>query len=116
MIGKDNKQKELERLEKFILGPEISEYFTFQWFNSLRNKYPFQYLLLLKKHRDGNKDPDTINNYDDKIYAASYWIENMKALFNKYILIPPEDEDQKREFEMLAKRLEELLLKQNNQN
>jgi hypothetical protein len=116
MIGKDKKQQALEQLEKFILDPEVKNYFTFLWFSSLRNEYPFQYLQLLKKHRNRNNDPDIVKSFDDRIIAAIYWIENMKSGFNKYIIIPPENEDQKKEFKMLTTRLKELLLKQNKEN
>jgi len=116
MIGKDKRQQELERLEKFIREPKISGYVAHMWFSSLRNKYPFQYLQLLQKHRDTSKDPEELQVYEDKIFAAIYWINGMKESFNKYIIMPPEDEDQEREFDMLISRLEELLLKQNKEN
>ena len=116
MIGKDKKQQDLDRLERFILEPKISEYFTHLWYSSLRNKYSFQYLQLLKKHRNAKKDPTELEVDDDMINAAINWISSMKAGLNKYIIMPPEDDDQKREFDMLITRLEELLLKQNKEN
>lgn len=116
MIGKDKRQQELERLEKFIRETKISGYVAHLWFSSLRNKYPFQYLQLLQKHRKAITDPAKLEVNEDRIYAAECWINGMKASFTKYLLMPPEDEDQKREFDMLANRLEEWLLKQNQEN
>jgi hypothetical protein len=116
MIGKDKRQQELQRLEKFILEPKISGYITHLWFSSLRNKYPLQYLQLLQKHHQSINDQDELKKNDDSIHAAIYWINGMKASLNKFILMPPVDDDQKREFDMLINRLEELLLKQNKEN
>jgi hypothetical protein len=116
MIGKDKKQQDLDQLERFILEPKISEYFTHLWYSSLRNKYPFQYLQLLKKHRNGKKDSIELEVDDDRINVAINWLSSMRALLNKYIIVPPEDDDQNREFDMLITRLEELLLKQNKEN
>jgi hypothetical protein len=70
----------------------------------------------LLKHRDAIKDPAVLKVNEDRINAANYLINGMKSSLNKYILMPPEDDDQKREFDMLIYRLEELLLKQNKEN
>ena len=116
MSQKDVKQQELDRLERFVLESNISDYVSHKWYSSLRTKYPFEYIQLLKKHKNSKNDPTALEVEEERISAAINWIWQVYVDLNKYIIEPPDEDEQKKEFVMLITRLEALLLNQNKKN
>ena len=116
MIRKDEKQQDLNRLERFVLESDIKDYVSHKWYNSLRFKYPFEYIQLLKKHKNSKNDTTATKVEEERISDAINWIWEIYIDLNKYIIEPPEEDEQKTEFVMLITRLEALLLKQNKEN
>ena len=115
MIGKD-KQEDLDHLRRFILEPILFGYFTHLWYGGLRTTYPFQFIQLMEEHRNFKKEPKEIKSDDHRIKEAIQLVNRLYFDFKKYIIHPPENEGQRKDFDRIINKLEDLLLKQNKEN
>jgi hypothetical protein len=115
MIGEENKQKDLEQLKKFIIGPVVG-FVSHLWYDTLRKRYPLPFLQLMNEYRNRNKGPGGISFDDEKIREARDRIHEANADLKAYILHPPEDEEERKHLERIVLMLEEQLLKQAREN
>ena len=115
MIGKD-KQEDLDRLTRFILEPIVFGIVSLHWYSSLRTTYPFQFIQLMEEHRNFKKEPNEIEIDDLRIKGAIKLVNRLYFDFKKYLIDPPENENQKKDLDKIINKLEDLLLKQNKEN
>lgn len=116
MIGKEKKQENLEILKRLVTNPRIGGFGSHLWYRSLRCAYPFQFIQLMKKYRNLKKDPEAVRYDDVLISEAIVRVNNAYAVLKKYLLHPPETEEEKKDFEERVDYLEDILLKQNKEN
>src|SRR5450755_658721 len=88
MIGKTKKQEDLEHLRRFITQQEICGFVSHLWYSSLRAKYPFVFIQLMKKYRNTNKNPKAIEFDDRNLRDAIIWGNKLLVRLNKYLLEP----------------------------
>ena len=116
MIGKDRKKQNLETLKSYISNSQIGGYTSHQWYRALRSGYPFQFLQLMKMYRNTKKDPASVRYDDILISEAIARVNSAYIVLKKYLLHPPETEEEKKDFEKWVDYLEDILLKQNKEN
>jgi hypothetical protein len=116
MSGKNKQQKDLEQLKRFILQPPVQDHISYLWYYSLRARYPFQYLQLMKQFRNRQKGNMAIKSDKENISEAIQWINHLYGDLSRFFLNPPENEEQERSFMKKVSFLEELLIKQSKEN
>ena len=116
MIGEEQKLRDLEQLKRFILNPDIGGYISHVWYSSLRTKYPYEYIRLMKIYRNTNKSAEAVNEDERRISAAIGGINQLYEGLKKYFINPPKTDEEKKDFEKKTGFLEGLILKQALEN
>lgn len=116
MIGKEKKQRDLETLKKFVTAKEIHGFTSNLWYRALRTWYPFHYIQFMKNYSYKNKSPEAIDFHEKRIRNAIDRVNYSYTVLKKYLLHPPETEEEKVDFDKRVDYLEYLLLKQNKEN
>lgn len=116
MRNKRKQQKDLEQLKYFVLNPPVHDHVSYLWYYSLRTRYPFQYLQLMKQYRHLQKDNSVRQLDNDNIKEVVQWINRLYGDLTQYFIKPPQNEEQEKNFINKVNFLEELLLKQTREN
>lgn len=116
MSNKRKQQKDLEQLKYFVLNPPVHDHVSYLWYYSLRTRYPFQYLQLMKQYRHLQKDNSVRQLDNDNIKEVVQWINRLYGDLTQYFIKPPQNEEQEKNFINKVNFLEELLLKQTREN
>jgi len=109
MIGK-NRGEDLNQLENLVKREKLAGYIVHHFYYHLRSMYPLEFIYLARKH---NKSSAGHLSY---IQEAKLQINKAYGLMNKYLIIPPETQEQIKEFEYVVRKLQQLLIKQNKEN
>ena len=99
MIGIEKKQENLETLKRLVTDPRIGGFASHLWYRALRSGYPFQFIQLMKNYSYKNKSPEAIEFHEKRIRNAIDRVNYSYTVLKKYLLHPPETEEEKVDFE-----------------
>ncbi len=106
----ENKYEDLQVLEKYVKHPHITEFTTHTRFDALRNRYPYEFILYVKKYRKSSE------SYQILLDIAIKRVNKLYQAMVCHIINPPETEEQKDEFDEILHVLKKLLHRQNVEN
>jgi hypothetical protein len=116
MMFYKSKEEDLQRLEKFVKYPYIYGTWVCQVFLILSQKYPLQFVWYMRQHRTIKDDPSAGDVVDRSYPQALQEVNRLYARLQDYLLQPPQTPEQQEEFRAIVNTLEDLLLKQNQEN
>lgn len=109
------KQQELNTLEQLILSGGIEENAESDRLKELAFKYPYQTFQLIKKHELLEVQPEASPVV--KAYIIGFSLtEASRWMLKRYLVFPPDNERQTKEFNRIIDILEELILRQSREN
>lgn len=109
------KQQELNALEELVLSGCTVENTESEHLKRLSFKYPYQALQLIKKHELLEVQPE--GSPVVKAYIIGFCLTyDYRFKLQRYLVIPPKDEKEQKEFDRAVELLEDMIQKQAREN
>lgn len=109
------KQQDLNALEQLILSGHPEENSESDQLKDLAFKYPYQTFQLIKKHELLKVQPEASPVV--KAYIVGFSLTHAYTWYlRRYLVKPPQDEKEKKEFARITEALEDMILWQSRDN
>ena len=110
MVIGENREKDLIQLESLVQREKLAGYIVNHFYYHLRTLYPLEFIYLARKYNKSSV------GHQHFIQQAKEKINRAYSTMNNYLIVPPETNEQIKEFEYAIRKLHQLLIKQNKEN
>ena len=110
---KNQKQEEIEMLEEFVKLGYITGGGRTNLFDRLASAHPYEFIQFMKRHRRSEKNGTRLHN---AFVATSMKVKLNESILQKFLVLPPQSDEETERFNKAVEMLEELLNKQTMNN